>query len=239
MFFGFACEQRYAEIARLDEFRRERLQHRDAAADVEAADRDRDAFGPESPRDRHRARKLVGLNADQADDAAVSRLLDSRGDSFDRYLDVHLVVSVDLDRHILAEHALFRAIACDRMQASHRIGGDPRLPPLDDVAVPIVMRRLDDLDVKRLQESPRSTLFCRTLSFSALRANQANSADRAARRNLGTRRGGSEPGSISGNQKPTCRAFNSGPGIATDRVKPPWSSYRAGSGARPEFSRPR
>jgi hypothetical protein len=119
MLFGLAGEQRYAEITRLDEFRRERLQHRDAAADVEAADRDRDAFGPESPRDRHRARELVGLNADQADDAAVSGLLDSRGDSFDRYLDVHLVIGVDLDRHILAQHPLSRAIARDRMQASH------------------------------------------------------------------------------------------------------------------------
>ena len=47
-------------------------QHRDAAADVEAADADRDARGAQRPGDIDGARELIGLHADQADQSAAS-----------------------------------------------------------------------------------------------------------------------------------------------------------------------
>ena len=46
------------------------------------------------------------------------------------------------------------AIARDAVQAGHGVRRNPRLPPLDDVAVLVVVRRLDDLDVKGPHRQP-------------------------------------------------------------------------------------
>ena len=101
MLLRFAREEDDPEVDRLFEFRRQLLQHRHAAADMEAADGDRDASRAKLARDRHRARKLVRLNAGQTDEARMPRLIDAPRDALDRDLDVHLVVGVDLDRDTL------------------------------------------------------------------------------------------------------------------------------------------
>ena len=84
----------------------------------------------------------------------MARLLDAPGDPLDRDLDVHLVVGVDLDRDVVAERLAARAILGDGIDASHRIRWNPGFPPLDDVAVLVVMGRLDDLDVKSRHYRP-------------------------------------------------------------------------------------
>ena len=66
-----AREQGDAEIHRFLQLRRHLRQHRDAAADMEAADADRDARCAQRPGDIHRARKLIGLHADQANQPAA------------------------------------------------------------------------------------------------------------------------------------------------------------------------
>ncbi len=76
---GLAGEQGDAQVDRLVQLRRQVRQHRDAAADVEAADADRDARGAQRPRDIDGARKLVGLHADQADQPATAAGPDLRG----------------------------------------------------------------------------------------------------------------------------------------------------------------
>ena len=110
LLLGLAGEQRDAEIDRLLQIGRQLLQHGDAAGDMEPADGDRDAARAELSGDRHGARKLVRLHADEADDAGMARLLDARRDLLDRDADVHLVIGVDVDRHIVAEHLPLGAV---------------------------------------------------------------------------------------------------------------------------------
>ena len=100
------------------------------------------------PRDRHGARELVRLDADQADHAGVPRPLDAPGDAPDRNLRVHFVVGVDLDRDVLAENFPLGAILSDGIERSHGIGRNPGLPPLDHIAVLVVMGRFHDLDME-------------------------------------------------------------------------------------------
>ncbi len=74
---GLAGEQRDAEIHRLLQLGGEVRQHRDAAADVEAADAHRDAGRAQRPRDVDGPRKLIGLHADQPDQSAAARSRES------------------------------------------------------------------------------------------------------------------------------------------------------------------
>ena len=148
MLLGFAGEERDAEVDRLLQLRRQLLQHGNAAGDVKTADRHGHAFGAQAAGDRHRPRELVGLHADQADDPRMPRLLDPRGDPVDGNHRVHLVVGIDLDLDVFAQHLAVGAIRGDGIEARHRIGGNRGLPPLNDVALAVVVRRLDDLDVE-------------------------------------------------------------------------------------------
>ncbi len=148
MLFGFAGVKHDSEVDRLLQFGRRLLQHREAAADVKAAHRGRHAFRAELARDRHGARELVGLDADQTDEAGMAGRLDAPRDSLDRDLDVHLVVGVDLDGDVLAQHPPVSAILGDGVKRCHGVRRNPSLPPLNDVAVLVVMGGLHDLDVK-------------------------------------------------------------------------------------------
>ena len=144
-----AGEDRAADVDGLLDVRRDRLQHRKAAGDMEAADRDGDARRAEAPRDMHGARKLVRLDADEAKKRAVRRL-HVADELVDRDEHVRLVEGLVFDLDILAEHLAARAVAGQRVEAAERIGGDAGCPPLDDVAVGIVARRLDQRDGKPL-----------------------------------------------------------------------------------------
>src|SRR5271155_392465 len=57
---------------------------------------------------------------------------------------VGLVDGEDLDVHVLAKDLVFHAFLGDSEQAGERIGRQRRLPPLDDVALVVVVRRLDE-----------------------------------------------------------------------------------------------
>ena len=114
---------------------------------MKPADRDRDAGCAELGRQIHRPRKLVRLHADQADEPGLG-VLDAPDDPLDRDDRVALVIGVDFDRDIGAERAALGDIGGDAVKTGQRIRRDPGFPPLDHIAVIVVMRRLDQLDDK-------------------------------------------------------------------------------------------
>ncbi len=145
--FAFAGEQRDAEIERLLQVSGQCGQHRDAARDMEPADHDRYSGGAELAREIERARILVRLHADQPDETAAGRS-DLRDCALDVDDGVALVKRVDLDIDIGPEHALGGAPREQAVNAREAVGGNGGTPPLDDVAVGIVMRRLDQNDLE-------------------------------------------------------------------------------------------
>ena len=75
MALGFTGEQHDAQIERRLQIGRQRVQHRQAAADVKTADDDIKTAGAEFVRHVHGAGELVGLHADQKDDPAPAWLI--------------------------------------------------------------------------------------------------------------------------------------------------------------------
>jgi hypothetical protein len=151
---GLPGEQMNAEVDRFLQLGGEILQHGHDAADVESADGHGDPALAELARDRHGTGELVRLDPDEADQARVAGLAYAGRDLLDRDLDVHLVVGVHLDPDVIPEDLAPSAILRDGVEASHRVRRNPGLPPLDDVAVLVVVRRLDDLDVKGPHRQP-------------------------------------------------------------------------------------
>src|ERR1700722_18720930 len=92
-----------------------------------------------------RARILVRLHADQTHHAAAGGA-DAFGHG--RHIDdgVALVAGFDLDIDVGAERAVVGALPHQPIDAGETVRRQRRTQPLDDVAVPVVMRRLDQLD---------------------------------------------------------------------------------------------
>ncbi len=157
---GLAREQRHAEVDRRLQIPRQFIEHRQAAADVKAADHHLQPARPQFARHVHGARKLVALHADQ-EHHAVARPGDARGHTVGRDQRVALVPAVEAQRDVGAEHAAFGGVHDDREEAGQRVRRDRGFPPLDDVAVVIVVRGLDHLDVERAhhQSRPRMNFF--------------------------------------------------------------------------------
>ena len=140
-----AGEEVDAEIQCLLHFRRDFRQHGEAAADVETAHDDRHAERPEFAAEIERARKLVGLHADQTDHAAAG-VANALGDGAHIDEVVALVAGFDLDLDIGTQRVRLRAILDQRIDAGETVRGNVRAPPLNDVTVRVVMRRLDQRD---------------------------------------------------------------------------------------------
>src|SRR6202044_3052229 len=62
---------------------------------------------------------------------------------------VALVAGIDLDVDVGTEHAVIGALPHQPIDAGERVRRQGRAQPLDDIAVLVVMRRLDQLDPKR------------------------------------------------------------------------------------------
>jgi hypothetical protein len=121
---------------------------------VEPADRHRDPSSAKLRGHIDGARKLVRLHTDQANEAAIRRL-DPPRDFLDRDDRMALVIGADLERHIRPERPPRRDVLRQGIEAGERIGRDPGPPPLDHIAVVVVMRRLDQLDDKAALPHPR------------------------------------------------------------------------------------
>jgi hypothetical protein len=145
---GFAGEKRYADGQGGLEFRGQVGEHRDTAADVKPANRNLDTGGAQRARNVQGARELVGLYANQADQPLVVVALEAADDSPATNHRVGFVQRFDTNLDIGAEHPPLARVKHQSVQTRQRVGGDEAAPPLDNVALVIVVRGLDQLDDK-------------------------------------------------------------------------------------------
>ncbi len=111
---------------------------------MEAADRDGHAQAAELAADVERARKLIRLNPDQSDHAAVGdNAPRNRGNVDDG---VALVVDLELDVDLVAKDMALSAFLEQSVDAGQAVRRDGRAAPLDDITVVVVMRRFDQND---------------------------------------------------------------------------------------------
>ena len=105
----------------------------------------RHAERAELPPEIERARILIRLNADQADHAAAGGVDAShRGLGVDD--GVALVAGFDLDVHVGTENAIARALFDQPVGARQTVRRQRRAQPLNDIAVVVLVRALDQSD---------------------------------------------------------------------------------------------
>ena len=145
---ALAGEQGDAERLRLLEVRGQLRQHRYAAGDMEPADDDRNIELAERAREIERAGKLVRLDPDEPDESAAVGL-----DALRHRLDVDdlvaLVIGFELDVDVGAERLFLGASGQKPVDAGEAVRRDGGEPPLDHVAVVVIVRRLDENDPER------------------------------------------------------------------------------------------
>jgi hypothetical protein len=151
--FGLAGEDRDAERLRVLQRLVVAVEHGDHTRHVETADADLDALRAQRPRQIERARPLVRLHADHHDHAGVGGL-DQSGDVVDADAAVGLVDGMNVDVGIGTEHLLVNEFLGDAVDRRKRIRRDRRAVPLDDIAVVVVMRRLDQDETEPASLSP-------------------------------------------------------------------------------------
>jgi hypothetical protein len=114
---------------------------------MEAADDHGETRGAELAREIERARILVRLDADQADKAPAGR-----ANVAHRLLHVDdgvaLVAGIDLDIDVGAQHARLRGLCDQRVDAGEAVRRHGRTPPLDHIAVRVVVPGLDQDDLE-------------------------------------------------------------------------------------------
>src|SRR5262245_7432837 len=121
---------------------------------MKAADHYRQAGGTELAAEIERAWKLIGLDADQPNEPATGRT-NLRNRAFDVDDRVGLVIGIDRNINLGPERLGDRAVGeqpIDARQAGRRYH---RAAPLDDIAVGVVMRRLDEHDLEGTPCHPR------------------------------------------------------------------------------------
>ena len=106
---------------------------------MKTADADREAGREERASEIDRARKLVGLHADQADQRSAALLAD-QDDAFRPNAAVGLVICMQANFDIRSQHLAAAGVFSERVQASKRIGRNGGADPLDRIAVVIIVR---------------------------------------------------------------------------------------------------
>ena len=119
---------------------------------MEAADDDRQVGGTEPSGKVHGAGKLIGLYPDQPDKSPAG-LPDPADDTVDIDDGVGFVVSFQSDLDFGAERVCSRTIGECAIDDSEAVRGDSRAKPLNDIAVIVVMRRLDQDDQESASRS--------------------------------------------------------------------------------------
>src|SRR5437870_7845992 len=109
---------------------------------MKAADDDRNVRCPKLAREVECAGKLIGLDTDQSHKAGA-RCADRLDDLVDPDDGVALVDRLNLDVYIRAEHLRGLAVGEETVNAREAVGRNERPPPLDHVAIVVIMRRLD------------------------------------------------------------------------------------------------
>jgi hypothetical protein len=98
---------------------------------VKAAHDDGHAQRPKFTAEIERARKLVGLHADETNHAAAG-FANALGDGARIDEVVTLIEGFDLDLGIGTEHVRLRAMLDQRIDAGEAVGGNIRTPPLNE-----------------------------------------------------------------------------------------------------------
>src|ERR1700733_542837 len=111
---------------------------------MEAANGDRHALLAKLTADIERAGELIRLDADQSDHSAVCEDASRNGWKIDD--GVALIVDLEFDVDLGAENLGLSAFPQQSVDAGQAVRRDGRAPPLDDIAVVVVMRRLDQHD---------------------------------------------------------------------------------------------
>ena len=148
-FLGLAGEERDAERLRLAQLGWHFGQHREAAGDMKAAQADRQPGREERPRQIDGTGELVRLDADQPDQHAPTGAANPPDNAVRPNPAIGLVIGVDADLDLGTQHPPAADILGQTVQASQRVGGDRRPEPLDWIAVIVVMRRLDQHELKQ------------------------------------------------------------------------------------------
>ena len=148
--FGLAGEDRNAEIERFLNIGRNFRQHGEAARDMKTADTDPDTGGSQRPGHIHGVRELVRLNADEADHAATAIGLNLSNDFLRLNTGVGFIGGPDDDIDVGSEKPPVDGIGEQPVERRQRVRRYGRAKLLDDIAVIVVMRRLDQIDQKRL-----------------------------------------------------------------------------------------
>jgi hypothetical protein len=107
---------------RLAKLRRHLLEHREAARDLEAADRDRKPGGPERAGEVERPVVLVGPDSDQADQRLRAAAADPADQGGRIDMGVGLVDREEPELDVRAEDPALGAVAGDAVQGGERIG---------------------------------------------------------------------------------------------------------------------
>ncbi len=148
--FRFAGKQRDAHVESLLQVGHHAREHRQHAGDVKTADDDGDTGVAQRLGDMQRARILVRLHTDQADETEIIIGAHVGDDPADADARVGFVDRRDLDIDVGPENFALRAIVEQAEDAGQRIRRHRRAVPADNVAVVVIMRRLHQHDAKAL-----------------------------------------------------------------------------------------
>ena len=99
-------------------------------------------------RDMQRARILVGLHADQADETEITVGAHLVDDAIDAHARIGLVDGDDVDIDVGTENLALGAVVDQAIDAGKRVRRHRRAVPADDIAVVVVMRRLHQHDAE-------------------------------------------------------------------------------------------
>jgi hypothetical protein len=139
---AFAGIERDAEIERGLQLRRRLRQHRQATADMEPPDHHRQIGGAELPREVEGTGILIRLHPHQGHESGACGA--NPGDrAFDVDDRIALVIGVDLDLDLGAQDPRLGAFGQEAVDARQAVGGNGRAAPLNDIALLVVMRGLD------------------------------------------------------------------------------------------------
>ena len=139
----FPGEQRNAERLRLLEFGGHFRKHGDAARNVKAADADRNPLGSEFSGYVERARILVGLHADDADQRPAATQGEVADDPRGQDAPVGLVVGLDRKIDVRPKDFAMARVFSETIHASERVRRQRGAEPLNGIAPVVVMGRLD------------------------------------------------------------------------------------------------
>ena len=141
-FLRFAREKEDAHLLRPAHIRIAFRQHGDGTGDVEPADAHHDAALAQGTGDVERARKLVGLHPHQHHQPDIGGP-EERGDPGGVDARIGLIEAVDVEVDIFAQALLLGTCLGEPVEHRQGVGRDCRSVPLNDIAVVVVMRRLD------------------------------------------------------------------------------------------------